>query len=61
MGLGYALNCVLPMLAIFSQGREPEVEGGDSLVFVAFEKRERAIYLKRFKKMEEAGECSYPL
>ena len=27
MGLGYALNCVLRMLNIFSRGREPEVEG----------------------------------
>ena len=30
MGLGYALNCVLRMLEIFSRGRESEVEGDDS-------------------------------
>ena len=50
MGLGYALNCVLPMLEIFSRGREPEVEGDVSLVIVAVEKRERAIYLKRWRR-----------
>ena len=43
-GLGYALNCVLRMLEIFSRGRESEVEGDDSLVIVAVEKRERTIY-----------------
>ena len=43
MGLGYALNCVQHMLEIFSRSREPEVEGDDSLVFVAVEKRERII------------------
>ena len=48
MGLGYALNCVLRMLRIFSRGLEPEVEGDDYLVIVAVEKRERSIYLKRW-------------
>ena len=50
MGLGYALYCVLRMLEIFSPGREPEVEGDDSLVVVAVEKREKVIYLKRWCK-----------
>ena len=50
MGLGYALNCVLRMLEIFSRGRESEVEGDDSLVVVAVEIRERAIYLKRWRR-----------
>ena len=50
MGLGYALNCVLRMLEIFSRGRESEVEGDDSLVVVAVEKRERAIYFKRWRR-----------
>ena len=50
IGLGYALNCVLRMFEIFSRGREPEVEGDDSLVVFAVEKRERAIYLKRWRR-----------
>ena len=50
--LDYALNCVLRMLEIFSRGREPEVEGDDSRVVV---------FKKVAQKMEEAGECSYPL
>ena len=50
MGSGYALNCVLHMLKILSRGREPEVEGDDSRVVVAVEKRERAIYLNRWRR-----------
>ena len=42
MGLGYALNCVLRMLEIFSRGHEPGVEGDDSLVVDAVEKQEAA-------------------
>ena len=49
MGLGYALNCILRMLEIFSRGREPELEGNDSLVVVAVEKQER-VYLKRWRR-----------
>ena len=49
MGLIYALNCALRMLEIFSRGPEPEV-GDDSLVVVAIEKRERAIYFKRWRR-----------
>ena len=49
MGLGYALNCILCMLEIFSRGREPEV-GDDSRIVVAVGKRERAIYLKRWRR-----------
>ena len=43
------------MLVMFS-----EVEGDDSCVVVAVEKRETAIYLKRCRRSwEEAGECIY--
>ena len=59
MGLGYALNCVLCMLRIFSRGLEPEVEGDDNLVIVAVKKR--VLFKKVVQKMEDAGECSYPL
>ena len=48
MGLDYAVNNVL--LEIFSRGREPEIEGDDSGVVVAVGKRERAIYLKRWRR-----------
>ena len=50
VGLDYELNCILHMLKIFSRGREPEVEGDDSLVVLAVGKRERAIYLKRWRR-----------
>ena len=42
--------CVQHMFEIFSRGREPEVEGDDSRVVVAVGKRERAIYLKRWRR-----------
>ena len=47
--------CVLRMLEIFPGEREPEVQGDDSPVVVAVGKRETAIYLKRWRKMEEVG------
>ena len=57
MGLGYALNCVLRMLQFFSRGREPEVEGDDSLVVVAIEKLERVIYFKRWRRRWRKPVC----
>ena len=46
VGLDYAFLC---MLEIFSGDREREVEGDDSRV-VAVDKRETAIYLKRWRR-----------
>ena len=58
LGLDYAF-CAC---SIFSGGRELEAEGNKSCVVDAVGKRETAIYLKRWcrrwRKMEEAGECS---
>ena len=39
------MNCVLRMLEIFSRGREPEVEGDDSLVVDTVEKQEAIVMI----------------
>ena len=46
VGLDYALNCVLRIIGIFSQGCEPEIED-DSRVVVAVRKRERSNLFKK--------------
>ena len=46
----FVYGCVLNMLQIFSEGREPEVEADGIRVVVAFGKREVAIYLKRRRR-----------
>ena len=61
LGLDYALNCILHMLKIFSGGREPEIEGDDSLCCRRQKTRNGDLLKKVVQKMEEAGECSYPL
>ena len=61
MGLGYALNCVQRMIEIFSRGRESEVEAVLLLSLSKNEKGKGDLFKKVVQKMEEAGECSYPL
>ena len=53
--------CVLSMLEIFSGGCEPEVEGDNSHVVDTIRKQETDLFKKVAQKMDEAGECSYPL
>ena len=56
-GIGLRVELRSEHVRDLSGGREPEVEGDDSLVVVAIGKRQRAIYLKRWSRRWRKPVC----